>query len=262
MSVGFSLPTVTSCMWHPREKLMRRWLWHYGRDRFTFEEALRAQSFPADWLFPESKTKRWKWLAEAFPPKVAEHIFSKRLEGSGYVLLDLFAGIGGWSLGAVWSGKFRKIIMVEKNREKCVYLQENFSRYSIPYEVVCRDVRSLRGVEADVVTASPPCEDMTMLKYLNNNRINVGTVPLTVATNRLVDEVKPRLALYENVYRKPLADLLKSLGWKVERLDMSSIIPQRRVRLIGERTSSRQTRFNEPDFYRKLLEGVADARGA
>jgi site-specific DNA-cytosine methylase len=223
-------------MWHPTPELRSRWLREYGKDRFSFEEAREAQTFPEWWEFPESKTKRWKWLGEAFPPKVADHLLSRFVLGSGHVLLDLFAGIGGWGLGAAMSGKFSKIVMVEWDREKCDYLRRNFSRLGIEYEVLCTDVRKVGPIKVDVVTASPPCEDLTVLKHFNYNPTNHGTVPLTLYTLEYVDRVNPTLALYENVYRKPLTELLRTHGWVVERFDMSKLIPQRRVRLIAYRT--------------------------
>lgn len=226
-------PTVTSVMWHPTPELRARWLKQYGRDRFSFEEALHAQSFPEWWEFPNTKTKKWKWLAEAFPPKVAAYLLEKFTDGNNLVLLDLFAGIGGWGLGATWTGRFRKVIMVEIDKEKCKYLKDNFSRLSISYEVLCMDVRGLDVIKSDVVTASPPCEDLTVLKFFNYNETSKGTVPLTLFTMDYVEQAKPKAALYENVYRRQLADILRTRGWRAIRLDMSELIPQKRVRLIG-----------------------------
>lgn len=226
-------PTVTSVVWHPTPELRARWLKQYGKDRFCFEEALYAQSFPEWWEFPNAKTKKWKWPAEAFPPKVAAYLLEKFTDGNNHVLLDLFAGIGGWGLGAAWTGKFRKVIMVEWDKEKCKYLKDNFSRLSISYEVLCMDVRGLDVIKSDVVTASPPCEDLTVLKFFNYNQTNKGTIPLTYFTLSYIDVVKPLIAFYENVYRKVLADMLRERGWKVVRFDMSELIPQKRVRLIG-----------------------------
>jgi len=227
------LPTVTSVMWHPNPELRARWLRQYGKDRFTFEEACVAQSFPNTWLFPPQKTKKWKWLAEAFPPKVAEHLFRTYVRGSGLTLLDLFAGIGGWGLGGVWSGLFSKVVMVEIDREKCKYLDMNFSRLNIDYEVLCTDVRELEYVKADVITASPPCEDLTILRYMSKNSINKGTIPLTITALEYVRRMKPAVAFYENVYNRVLADVLRRYGWSVIKYDMSEVIPQKRVRLIG-----------------------------
>jgi len=233
--LGVVYPTVTSVMWHPTPELRERWLKQYGKDRFSFEEALYAQTFPKDWLFPEPKTVRWKWLGEAFPPKVAEYLFNRFVGGSDLVLLDLFAGIGGWGLGAVWSGRFKRIIMVEVNREKCRYLELSFSMLSVDFEVICSDVREIDVIRADVITASPPCEDLTVLKFFSKNKTNAGTVPLTLHTIKYVNEVRPAIAFYENVYRRPLAELLRKHGWHVERFDMSRLIPQKRVRLLAYR---------------------------
>ena len=233
------LPTVTSVMWHPPPELRRRWLRQYGKDRFSFEEAREAQSFPRDWVFPPEKSVRWKWLAEAFPPRVATYLLSRYVSGKDLVLLDLFAGIGGWGLGAVWSGRFAKIIMVEKDVRKCAYLRLNFRRLGVDFEVVCEDVRAVdfSSVGADVITASPPCEDLTKLRFFSKSRntVSKGTIPLTLLTVRIAEQLRPKIALYENVYRKPLKSILTSYGWDVMRFDMSRIIPQKRVRLIGVR---------------------------
>ncbi|RLJ03195.1 MAG: hypothetical protein DRP11_01380, partial [Candidatus Aenigmatarchaeota archaeon] len=68
-------------MWHPPYDIRKRWLLQYGKERFTFEEGLEAQTFPKSWIFPPQVSKRWKWLGEAFPPKVAEYLFRTYLEG-------------------------------------------------------------------------------------------------------------------------------------------------------------------------------------
>jgi len=229
------LPTVTSVMWHPTPELRARWLRQYGKDRFTFEEAREAQTFPEWWLFPKQKTTKWKWLGEAFPPKVAEYLFKKYVHIRDAVLLDLFAGIGGWSLGAIWSKRIRKIIMIELDRAKCKYLDMNFSRLNIEYEVICSDVRNVNYtvIDADIITASPPCEDLSMLRYFIRNNVDRGTISLTSFTIALVKELKPKIAFYENVYRKQLRKLLNENGWYTMRFDMSKIIPQKRVRLIA-----------------------------
>ena len=236
-------PTVTSVMYHPLPKLRARWKKEYGKDKFSFHEALHAQSFPKDWIFPPQKSIKWKWLAEAMPPKVAEYLFRKYVKGSDNILLDLFAGIGGWSLGAIWSGKVKKIIMVEIDKKKCLYLKHNFSRFDIDYQVICKDVRKVDYTalgRIDIITASPPCEDLSYLRFFSkNNKTRKGTIPLTIFTLDLVNTIKPKIAFYENVYRRTLRELLESHGWFCKRYDMSRIIPQRRIRLIGIHLSYR-----------------------
>jgi len=230
-------PTVTTAWYKPTHILRERWRKKYGRERFTFEEARRVQSFPDYWSFPYQKNIKWKWIAEAFPPRVAEYLFRKHVSGSNLVLLDLFSGIGGWSLGAYWSGKITKTIMVEKDVRKCTYLKLNFKKLGIEYKVVCNDVQSVdykKLGKIDVVTTSPPCEDLSKLRFLNKygSRLVRGTVPLTRFSIEIVDMLKPRIAFYENVYRKSLRKLLENEGWKCTRFDMSNIIPQKRIRLI------------------------------
>jgi len=228
------MPTVTSVMWHPNPELRERWLREYGKDRFSFEEAREAQSFPESWSFPPQKAKRWKWLAEAFPPKVALYLFSKYVKGKDLILLDLFAGIGGWSLGAVWSGKFNKIIMVEKDPEKVSHLWENFRRLGAGFRIICGDARTIDcDFHVDVVASSPPCEDLCMLRFFSYNSINKGTVSLTLFTMDLVEKLRPKVAFYENVYRIQLKEALEKRGWETYRFDMSEIIPQKRIRLIA-----------------------------
>jgi len=233
----FVYPTVIEAWHHPPPELRKRWKKQYGKERFSFEEALYAQSFPSNWLFPPQESKRWKWIAEAFPPAVAEYLLRAYLCNNDNVLLDLFAGIGGWSLGAVWSKKVKKIVMVEIDKEKCNYLRLNFSRLNIDFEVICEDVRKVdysKIGRIDVITSSPPCEDLSKLRFLNKYDIRIvrGTIPLTMFTIELVDKLKPRVALYENVYRKELRQILERAGWICQRFDMSFIIPQKRIRLI------------------------------
>jgi len=232
-------PTVTSVMWHPVPELRERWKRKYGKESFSFEEARELQTFPKSWIFPPQKSKRWKWLGEAFPPKVAEYLFRTYLEGSGYTLLDLFAGIGGWSLGAIWSGKFKKIVMVEIDKEKCLYLKLNFKRFNTDVEVWCGDAREFEYGYFDVVVGSPPCEDLTVLRHFCKNPTNKGTIPLTIFMLELVDRLKPKIAFYENVYRKPLVEILRRYGWRAIRFHMSKLIPQRRVRLLGVKTNKK-----------------------
>jgi len=128
-----------------------------------------------------------------------------------------------------------RIIMVEMDREKCKYLRLNFSKLGVDFQVICSDARKVdySGLNADVVSVSPPCEDLTVLKYFNYNPTNRGTIPLTLFAIRFVDALRPKVALYENVYRVALKQILEEHGWKAIRFNMSRLIPQKRVRLIA-----------------------------
>jgi len=231
--------TVTSTSWHPGKAMGRR-----ARIR-SFDVALYAQTFPPFWAFPGDETTRWKWLGEAVPPLYARYLFLKY--GAGGELLDLFAGIGGWSLGFVLTGRARYVEMVEIDRRKCEYLRINFRRLReltdghLPdwdFNVVCADVRSYEpSCEFSVIVASPPCEDFSKLRALSREYgVEVrGTLPLTSWYLDFVDSLNPPLALYENVVADAIRELLSRRGWRVEVHDMSAIIPQRWRRLIAIR---------------------------
>ena len=69
-------------------------------------------------------------------------------------VLDLFSGIGGFSLGLESTGYFKTIAFVEKDKFCRQVLQKNFN--NIPIE---EDIRNVRGSNyaADVVTGGFPC---------------------------------------------------------------------------------------------------------
>jgi hypothetical protein len=69
-------------------------------------------------------------------------------------LLDLFSGIGGFSLGLESTGYFQTIAFVEKDKFCRQVLQKNFN--NIPIE---EDIRNVRGSNyaADVITGGFPC---------------------------------------------------------------------------------------------------------
>jgi len=229
--------TITSTSWHPGTALGKR------VKVSSFEVALYAQTFPPFWALPSEETVRWKWLAEAMPPLYARYLFL-RYNASGE-LLDLFAGIGGWSLGFVLTGRAKYVEMVEIDRRKCEYLRVNFRRLReltdghLPdwdFNVVNCDVRRYEPSQRfDVVVASPPCEDYSKLRALSREYgIELrGTLPLTRWYLDFVDSLNPPLALYENVPGRRIRELLERRHWRVEVHDMSTIIPQRRRRIIA-----------------------------
>ena len=230
--------TITSDSWHPGGRSHR-----FRPDVKLFEVALYAQSFPPFWRFPPEESIRWKWLGEAFPPLYARHLFMKLKVGGK--LLDLFAGIGGWSLGFVLTGKCEYIEMVEVDRRKCQFLEINFKllkRFTEghvddwDFNVICSDVRSYEPSDSfDAIVASPPCEDYSVLRALSKlYGVELkGTLPLTKWYLEFVRGYNPPLALYENVVSSKIKEVLIKYGWRVEVHDMSTIIPQRRRRIIA-----------------------------
>ena len=115
--------------------------------------------------------------------------------GGGTVLklLDLFAGIGGFSLGFESTGYFKTIAFVEKDEFCQKVLRKNFN--NVPIE---GDIRNVKGTKykADVVTGGFPCQPFSVAgkrKGTDDDRY------LWDETIRVVKECKPKWFIGENV---------------------------------------------------------------
>jgi len=167
-------------------------------------------------------------------------------------VLDLFSGIGGFSLGLESTGHFKTIAFVEKDKFCQKVLQKNFK--NIPIE---GDIRNVKGekYKADVVTGGFPCQPFSVAgkrKGTDDDRY------LWDETIRVVRECKPKYFIGENVegliniqqgmvLRQVQTDLEKE-GFEVQCL----IIPasgigawhqRKRVWIIGCNVSNSNARF-------------------
>ena len=108
-------------------------------------------------------------------------------------LLDLFSGIGGFSLGLESTGFFETIAFVEKDKFCQKVLKKNFN--NIPIE---EDIRNVKGSNytADIITGGFPCQPFSVAgkrKGTDDDRY------LWDETIRIVRECKPRWFIGENV---------------------------------------------------------------
>ena len=108
-------------------------------------------------------------------------------------VLDLFSGIGGFSLGLHSTGIFDTIKFVEFDKYCQKVLNKNFP--NIPIE---GDIRNVKGTEfeADVITGGFPCQPFSVAgkqKGTNDNRY------LWPKMFRLIKEIKPEFVIGENV---------------------------------------------------------------
>ena len=108
-------------------------------------------------------------------------------------VLDLFSGIGGFSLGLHSTGIFDTVKFVEFDKFCQKVLQKNFP--DVPIE---GDIRNVRGkeFEADVITGGFPCQPFSVAgkqKGTNDNRY------LWPEMFRLIKEIKPEFVIGENV---------------------------------------------------------------
>ena len=108
-------------------------------------------------------------------------------------VLDLFSGIGGFSLGLHSTGIFDTVKFVEFDKFCQKVLQKNFK--NIPIEGDIRDVKG-QEFEADVITGGFPCQPFSVAgkqKGTDDNRY------LWPEMFRLIKEIKPEFVIGENV---------------------------------------------------------------
>ena len=108
-------------------------------------------------------------------------------------LLDLFSGIGGFSLGLESTGYFQTIAFVEKDKFCRQVLQKNFN--NIPIE---EDIRNVRGSNyaADVITGGFPCQPFSVA---GKRKGTADDRYLWDETIRVIAECKPIWFIGENV---------------------------------------------------------------
>ena len=108
-------------------------------------------------------------------------------------VLDLFSGIGGFSLGLESTGFFKTIAFVEKDKFCQKVLRKNFP--NVPIEDEIRNVKGER-FKADVITGGFPC---TPFSNLGQRKSTKDKNYLWGEMFRIIKEVKARWIVAENV---------------------------------------------------------------
>jgi len=108
-------------------------------------------------------------------------------------VLDLFSGIGGFTLGLDSTGFFETVKFVEKDKYCQKVLRKNFP--NIPIE---EDIKNVKGKEgdADVIVGGFPCQPMSVAgkrKGTDDDRY------LWPEMFRLIKQIKPQFVIGENV---------------------------------------------------------------
>lgn len=130
-------------------------------------------------------------------------------------VLDLFSGIGGFSLGLQMAGGFETVQFVEIDPYCQKVLAKNF-----PGVPIHDDIRTFAGVPADLICGGFPCQDISVAgrgEGLSGERSGLWR-----EFARIIGEVRPAWVIVENVsallYRgigDVLADLA-NLGYDAE----------------------------------------------
>ena len=120
--------------------------------------------------------------------------------GGKLKVLDLFSGIGGFSLGLERTGGFETVAFCEIEPFPRKVLAKHWP------EVPCYDdVRTLTaerlaadGIAVDVITGGFPCQDLSALNR-GNKGLDGERSGLWTEYFRLIKEIRPRFAIIENV---------------------------------------------------------------
>ena len=113
-------------------------------------------------------------------------------------MLDLFSGIGGFSLAASWVwGDDLEIVGFCEIEEYCQkVLAKNF-----PLVPIYSDIRELKGEQfnnIDLITGGFPCQDISVANQ-NGKGIEGERSGLWKEMHRLISEIRPSFCLLENV---------------------------------------------------------------
>jgi len=168
-------------------------------------------------------------------------------------LLDLFSGIGGFSLGLESTGYFETIAFVEKDKFCQQVLKKNFK--NIPIESEVRNVKGDRYA-ADIITGGFPCQPFSVA---GKRRGTDDDRYLWDETIRIIRECKARWFIGENVegiiniqdgmVLRQVQDDLEKEGFQVQCL----VIPasgigawhqRKRVWIIGCNVSNSNSRLS------------------
>jgi DNA (cytosine-5)-methyltransferase 1 len=219
-------------------------------------------------LFGSATTLRYLPDIEAVPilPTASKGEGMSQSSNLRPIALDLFAGVGGLSLGFEQAG-FDVVAAVEMDPIHAATHKVNFPHCA----VICRDVRNLTGSEIrkaarvgnriiDAVIGGPPCQGFSLIghRVLDDPRNS-----LVFHFLRLVEELRPRIFVMENVpgmvtgpHNDLLFELIKrfgELGYKVRMpykiLNAANFgVPQdrRRLFLIGARSTTTLPEYPEP----------------
>jgi|SRR5579863_977659 len=185
-------------------------------------------------LFPELSENPWP----AAGMKTADSTRARAL--AGLTTLELCAGAGGQALGFEQAG-IEHVGLVELDRHACATLRLNRPDWNVlEGDMAAFDGGPFKGV--DVISGGLPCPPFSIAGKQLGTKDERNLFPAMI---RLVDQVRPRAVMIENVrgileavfedYRLLVADELKKLGyqtgWKL--MNASDFgVPQLRPRVV------------------------------
>ena len=128
-------------------------------------------------------------------------------------VLDLFAGIGGFTLGLHRSGGYRTTLFCEIEEFQKSVLKKHWPDIPIHSDISSLNGEHLKG-KIDVITGGFPCQAHSTAARGHNTARDWWP-----EMARVVSEVQPKYVIAENVQRKPIAkaaDFFCSLGMQCD----------------------------------------------
>lgn len=179
---------------------------------------------------------------------------------TGLTSLELCAGGGGQALGLERAG-FHHVALVEIDKHCCNTLRNNRPQWNvIEGDIAEFDGRNYRGI--DLLAGGLPCPPFSVAGRQLGEADERNLFPEAI---RLVDEIRPKAVMIENVrglldavfedYRNHISEQLKKLGYEVgwRLLNASDFgVPQLRPRVIFVAIQKHLAdEFNWPTPYKK-----------
>jgi DNA (cytosine-5)-methyltransferase 1 len=179
---------------------------HYSQDRVMSQrEAARFQSFPDSFVFRGSKAAINKQIGNAVAPLLAYQVALQ--QGEPGVLVDLFAGAGGLSLGFQWAG-WKPLVANDIDKASLDTYAEN-----VHDEIILGDIRApkvrdevIRRAQQGraahpnaqfLVLGGPPCQGFSTAgkrRSMDDDRNH-----LFLDYRQVVDALRPDGFVFENV---------------------------------------------------------------
>jgi len=211
---------------------------NYGTE-FSLRDYARVQNFPEDYKFVGTSQEIKRQIGEAVSPKMGEYIIKKYITGKSYI--ELFAGCGGFSLGAERLGKECKWCN-DFNKYSGYTFKLNFPKT----EVFVGDIldidekKILKEIgEVDFIMGGPPCQGFSSaghrLGFKEDSRNQ-----LYLEFLRFVNKFKPKQFIMENVkeienFKEEIIKDFNKIGYEVQLEKVNGLdigMNQKRIRVF------------------------------